>query len=245
VRKNSSIAAYAKAAIDAFQTTGVRTLTTPQLYATIMRSVTVAWRVDLPANAPGVKWQSLPEFQYTSRTREWPAFVSDGLRAEGNALLSNTVEPNRVRIYPPAWTLDSLRRSPYAREVTDLEFGIPPVRPQIDIRAKTASHLKEKLDRAIAYLKTIPVPKRASLQLSFLYSRDDCTWAVDDALYHAALDAVAKAHGHVRYLEEHYPEVSSPVICTYEPGTYDVTSASSAIPNSGTAARVDVGYDAR
>lgn len=245
VPKDASTTAYVKAAIDAFEMTGVRALSTPQLYATIMRSVSVAWRLDLPRNGPGSQWQRLPEFQFISRTREKPAFISDGLRVEGNALLPNTVEPNRIRIYPPAWTLDKLRKSPFSHEVTDLEFGIPPVRPQIDIRARTSAELKEKLDGVLAYLRKIPVPKGASLDLSFLYSRGDCSSAVDEALYHATLDAVAKAHGHIRYLEEYYAEVSAPVICTYELGPYDVTTPpTAAIPTSGTVAGVYVGYDA-
>jgi hypothetical protein len=221
---------------------GTAVLPTPRLYATVSRSVSVAWQLDLPPNAPGFSWQQLPEFR-----GRWeadflrPPFIADGQRAQGDGLLPNVVEPDRVRIIVPDWAASALERSPYAGNLFDVSIGLA-LTHVVDLRAPNASSLQQRIDALRAYLERLPRPIDGSLNLSLLYSRDDCSAAIDNVLYRAARDAFAKTHGHVRYIEERPPVIGGPVSCLYEPDGTLFWQTSTTVPIDGAAGSVEAGY---
>ena len=240
VAKDANVSQLAKVALfDNMQ----HVLGTPQLYATVQRSVSAAWRLNLPANSPGTP--STAAFDYG---RHWwgngpvPAFIADGSRADGAAVLARAIEPTSVRVFPPEWTLSALRASSYARNALDLSFGIPPLRPQVLLTARDGAALEHRVSRLLKFLSGISPPNGAALDVSFLYARADCSAAIDAALAQATQDALTKTRGRIRYLEERSSMSASGVSCTYEPAIYDYPQRTPAPSPAGAIADVIAGY---
>jgi len=216
----------------------------PRFYATIFRSLDVAWRLQRPANPPGTRYLSLPQF----RDRWWlhvprPAFVADGKQAHGDALIPNAFEPDRVRIMLPRWAAPAVLKSRWGNAVSLVfDFGMP--NPVLDLRAKQPKTLQQEIDKATAFLSGLKPPAGQSLGLTYWYSRSDCSAAIDTAIYRATRDALAKTGGHFRYLwgRELDGFALGQISCTYEPDERDQWLATGKLPKGGAGSEIVAGY---
>ena len=124
--------------------------------------------------------------------------------------------------------------------MTDLSFGVPPIRPQVTLQASNASALQARLDKLLRFLSGITPPKDSKLTVSFLYSRPDCSVAVDRALFDATRKAVAMTHGPIRYLQERVTQTG--YACAFEPNESDTPVQSSRIVTGAAIGDVIAGY---
>lgn len=204
------------------------------LYASVTRALSVAWRMELPPNPPGRIWRTGPG---------WPhVFAADGAFAEGGAVIPNALEADRVQILVPDWAPQALRGSPYARDLTYVGLGNGPLLPAIELQARNAAQLAQRVAAARADLAS-RTPAGQSLGVSFVYSRRDCRAAIDAALYAATQDAIARTHAaRIRYLQEDGTDTAGPIKCDYQPAPDIVLPESTVYVRGGTIAGVMAGY---
>lgn len=199
------------------------------LYATVLRSIRVAWRLKGPPNGPGLPWGSLDP----PRDIKNFGFIADGVRASGEALLNN-VQPNRVSILIPDWSYDPLVRSQYSKYISYVDFGTGRLLPSITIAGRNAEELQKSLAGFQRYVSALARHPGESAALSFRYSQTNCGPALDAAVFEATQDAVKKAHGKpIRFLQQAsaFPFGSS-VSCLYESTPLDDWSSNPA-PRAG------------
>lgn len=204
------------------------------LYASVTRALSVAWRMELPLNPPGKTWRTGPD---------WPhVFAADGAFAEGGAVIPNALEADRVQILVPDWAPQALRGSPYARDLTYVGIGNGPMLPAVELQARNAAQLAQRVAGARADLAS-RTPTGQSLDVSFIYSRRDCRVAIDAALYAATQDAIARTHAaRIRYLQEDGTDTAGPIKCEYEPAPDVLLPESTVYVRGGTIAGVMAGY---
>lgn len=216
----------------------------PRFYATIFRSLDVAWRVQRPPNSPGMRYLSLPQFS----GRWWlqvprPAFVADGKQVHGDALIPNAFEPDRARIILPQWAAPAMLKSRWASAVSwAFESSTPHL--ALDLRARQPKTLQHEIDSATAFLSAIKPPTGQSLDLTYWYSRTDCSAAIDTAIFRATQDALAKTGGTFRYLwgRELDGFALGQISCTYEPDEHDQWLTTGKLPHGGAGSEIIAGY---
>jgi len=218
----------------------------PPIYAAVTRTISAAWRLKLPPNAPGAaSWRVAGDFT----GRWWAAstgpFVADGRRADGDELLSMEADRTFIAIPAPAQTL--LRASPYASKLGILWQGSGAPIPVLLLQASTSQALQRQIASVRAYLGTAD-PSGAALEgWRFFFGRADCAPILDDALYGAAHDAIARTRGaKLRYLVQ-ISATTTNVSCTPYPdprqsGPTEDWSTSEKAPQGGVQASVATGY---
>jgi hypothetical protein len=195
------------------------------LDATIVLSISAAWRLNLPPNPPGTAWRGLPPNTWYA-LGGWVGFLADGQRALGDALLPNSIIADHVRALVPDWAESALQKSPYAYGLTHVSFDLSPFRPALVLRAGNPTMLSRKVNSVRAFISHLPQNAGRSVELGLVYGRDDCRAAVRDALFQATGKAIAQLHGaRIRYLQERSAETIGPVSCAYEPTEDDWPSA--------------------
>jgi hypothetical protein len=215
---------------------------TSPLHATIIRSISAAWRLPLPPNPPGSPWYNDPDFF----GRWWitdpqPAFISDGARAHGEAA-GPEIEPTRVSIRMPDWAYAPLIDSPYATDLEYSSLGLSPYYPVVEIRAKGTSGL-ERVVAGVQSLVSGSAPRAERLSAwEFAYGRDDCRPEIYAALYRATLNAIAGTHDKpIRYLQETEASSLGNFYCT--PAPMDDAWTDLSMPRRGVGfAKVIAGY---
>ncbi len=212
----------------------------PQFYATIYRTLDVAWRLRRPPNPPGTPLRR----QFSARSLPRPAFVADGMQTYGDALIPNAYRPDRVRILLPQWAVAPLLKSHYAHALSWVAFGLESMHPTLDLRSADPAVLQRSIDKAKAFLAGIEPPAGQSLHLSYWYARDDCSAAVDAAIFQATRNAMGKTGGRIRYLwgRELDGSVLGEISCSYEPGPNDQWLTSSTLPTGGAESEIVAGY---
>ena len=226
-------------------TSNGRLTPTLQFHATILRSLSAAWRLDLSPNPPvpsSQSWRTTYPGWWANTPRV--PFIADGLHLEGDALLPKAFYPNLVRIEIPDWMPSGLTRTPYAKEITYMPIGLGQLNPVLVLRASSAAALQVRVAQARDDLSRIAASQGRSLDVWYLYGRDDCTYAVDAALYAATQAAIAKTPARsVRYLEERDSEKLGQISCTYLPTPQDYWSPAATFPHAGgSIASVIAGY---
>lgn len=218
--------------------------TEPGLRATVVRSVSAAWRLKLPPNPAGASWRLSPDL----RASRWSpssgiAFVADGMRSETDAIMGNAIVPDRVDVVFPDWAFEALQKSRYAPNLTDIGLNIsPPLLPAVVIRAANADELSRGVKEVQAYASQLALRSGKHFDLWYYYSRSDCRSVTDAALFKATSDAVAGLHGtKMRYLQETALFASGSIPCLYEP-IPGYRQNASATQRGDMAASVVVGY---
>jgi len=218
-----------------------RTESCSHFYATVVRNVSAAWRLTLPPNPPTTSWRSNPDAE--GRFWDRTPFIADGsqIRAIGGG---NNVEPDRVMIFVPDWAKDAVRGSGYARnlEYYDGELSLPPV---LQVQAPTRQILQQRVTAIEQYFSRVAAQHAKSSDLVFRYSRDDCSNAIDGALYNAVKDAVKRLNGkRLRYLQQYNVQTIGLVYCGYEvnPQESEQYTAPDVPPNALSEATIVAAY---
>ncbi len=228
-------------AIASFRT-AVNSQQGPSLYATIVRSISAAWQLTLPANPPGKPYSEDPSGGWWTGDRR-TAFVADGVRASADALVPNSVEPNRAAILIPHSMYENVRSSPYADDLTYVGLGTAPMRLAIVVHGQSVAQLAQRVHGVHDYVSLLSAPGAEPGNFSVLYSRDDCRDAANIALYRATRAALATLHGKaIRYLVEQDATAIGDVPCTYEPTEPAASSNSDASKRGFSVASVIAAY---
>ncbi len=205
-----------------------------ELHASIVRSISAAWRLKLPANPSGEPWYS-----WGNEPRQ--AFIADGLRGHGDALLS--IVPNRASVIVPEWAYAGLRHSAYAPALKRVSLEMTPLEPLVVVHAKSLTQLVRLVAELQTFVSKLGAPLGKHQDLQAVYSSDDCTSATDAALFRATRNAIAQLAGKpLRYLQQTWLETFGDANCTYEPETDDAWSSVSAPRLGGAGASVVAGY---
>ena len=195
----------------------------PHIYATVVRSLSAAWRLNVPANPPGRPWYADPLFN--GRCCGGAPFVADGKWAIAPALLPGTADANRAQIDVPQWVGDALSAHGYAKN-DDFANNAGPRPVSIVLRAPDSAQLEKLIFELQDYVKTFPQTGAKMPSLSIRVWRSDCSAALDAALALAARNAIAKIHaagGAMRLMEERDAEIAGMLPCTAAPRTDEIT----------------------
>ena len=220
---------------------------TPPSYATVVRTISAAWRLVQPPNPPGPSWYENPDFRGFWWQHDTGAFVADGLRARGDVLWPKSLEANQVFVMIPDQAYEILAHSPYSSELTYLGLGLTPLYPTAVLSASNPLLLEKQIAALQTFVSKADPSGEALRGWSFYFGRADCSPDLNNVVYQATRAALARMNGKLlRYLVE-VEGTTYNVGCTPYPvqdfAGPTVQWSDSSVPQKGaTSASVIAGY---
>lgn len=192
-------------------------------FVRVHRLVTAAWRLRVRNKTiPDATVQPISQFDKTPYV-DSPAFSFDDPSARfvyGIMVLHDAIEPTRLTVVLRDSVYDSVRASALQKHVSFIA-ALPGRGTAVTLDANDERTLQMMKDRAWSIISTFPdaTSNAGLLATSYSYSRADCSYALDTAIYEATRDALSRLHGRrPQILLDDGEEIANQgVDCTYFP----------------------------